>query len=136
MYFFVSVAVPGLWTPAGPVKVFYKGRWGYVCHHNWDINDADVVCRELGLSGAIYALPQQSWFPNTFVNFSMPIILDDVSCNGSESSILNCQHGSWKKDHCEQNDIAWVFCLGPGNSTFFPLEVNFLYFSGPKSYEM
>ena len=41
----------------GEVEICLNGLWGSVCSNRWDINDAKVVCRQLGYDGREYELP-------------------------------------------------------------------------------
>lgn len=69
----------------GKVEVFLGGVWGFVCANGWDISDADVVCRQLGFSGAVMA---------TGGNVSLPLgktfVMKDVACSGEEESVADC----------------------------------------------
>lgn len=89
----------------GRVEVFYKGIWGTVCDDAWDLNDAQVVCRQLGFRNASSA-PHGAKYGHG----SDPIWLDDVGCKGEEASLFNCSHAGWGIENCSHGEDASVVC--------------------------
>ena len=87
------------------MEIFYNGYWGTVCDDRWGMNDARVVCRELGFPFAASA-PGSARFGAG----SGRIWLDDVLCLGSESLLVSCQHRGWGVANCGHNEDASVIC--------------------------
>ncbi|XP_071828952.1 scavenger receptor cysteine-rich type 1 protein M130-like isoform X6 [Apostichopus japonicus] len=89
----------------GRVEVLYNGEWGTVCDDDWDINDAHVVCRQLGFASA-YAAYHNAYYGQG----SGRIWMDDLQCHGYESSLSNCGHNGFGNHNCGHYEDASVRC--------------------------
>ena len=94
----------------GRVEVKHQGEWGTVDDYRWSLEDASVVCRQLGCGAAI-GFPGGACFGPGLG----PIWLLYTSCEGTESTISDCTHSDIKDYHnnsCSHDRDAGVVCSG------------------------
>ena len=107
----------GATSSEGRVEVFSGGRWGTICDDRWDLVNAAVVCRELGLGGALDALSRATFGRGD----GLDILLDDVACIGDEETVWNCRHEGLGIHNCYHGQDAGVRC-GKHNDYYFKFE--------------
>uniref|UniRef100_A0A673NDF3 SRCR domain-containing protein n=1 Tax=Sinocyclocheilus rhinocerous TaxID=307959 RepID=A0A673NDF3_9TELE len=90
---------------SGTVQVRYTGDWGTICHYNWDLPDGIVLCRELGCGPLI-----GTYASAAFGNGTGNILMDNVLCTGSESSLKECSHSTSVNSLCTHSQDAGVIC--------------------------
>ncbi|TDH15420.1 hypothetical protein EPR50_G00031040 [Perca flavescens] len=81
--------------------------WSSVCEDDFDLQDAEVVCRELGcgapsvLQGALYG------------DMEAPVWTKEFQCRGHESALLGCE--SSDRNTCSSGKAAGLTCSEPDN---------------------
>ncbi|EDV27499.1 uncharacterized protein TRIADDRAFT_53245 [Trichoplax adhaerens] len=74
----------------GRLEVYYSGRWGTVCNHDFSLDNAQEVYTSGGGTGYIW--------------------LDRVNCNGDEFSIAACKHSGWGRHDCNHTKDVGISC--------------------------
>ena len=88
----------------GRLEIYYNGQWGTVCddYFNSNPNAGIVACRQLGFGGFI-----SQFNANGGTDI---ILLDDVVCTGSESTLMACSNSGWGNHNCGHSQDVGIIC--------------------------
>lgn len=117
----------GLDELGGRVELCHRGVWGSICNHGFGEQEAKVVCTQLGFTECksrnnsnnyhitqnILILIFLAWSVVSIPIFGTgmgPIHLDAVSCEGNESTLLECSHRGLTIHNCYRNEEVAVTC--------------------------
>uniref|UniRef100_A0A668U4F2 SRCR domain-containing protein n=1 Tax=Oreochromis aureus TaxID=47969 RepID=A0A668U4F2_OREAU len=89
---------------SGRLEVKSNQRWSSVCEADFDQQDAEVVCRELGcgppsvLQGALYG------------EVEAPVWSKEFQCGGHESALLDCRSSGSARNSCSPGKAVGLTC--------------------------
>ena len=108
--------VGGSASNEGRVQVFRSGEWQTVCDNAWDLNEANVACRQLGYGYAIKVVTQTLFGRGTGEQWGAYF-----HCRGNESRLDNCFTAS---SSCSHSEDVGVIC-----STSSEYRIQYQYYS-------
>ena len=87
---------------SGYLEIFHEGEWRGICDDSFTATNADVVCRQLGMSST-------GEFVGSIAGSGV-FWLDDVSCSGVEFEFSECSSSGWGVDNCGATEHVLVTC--------------------------
>ncbi|KAL6460186.1 hypothetical protein MHYP_G00319450 [Metynnis hypsauchen] len=92
---------------SGRVEVLHGETWSTVCDADFDQQDAEVVCRELGCG-----LPVEVLGAAAFGKGESQVWSEELQCRGQESQIHFCPTSSSLKHNCSHDSDVRLVCAG------------------------
>ncbi|XP_042084290.1 neurotrypsin-like [Haplochromis burtoni] len=102
---YIRLAGSGLTQCSGRVEIYHNNIWGTICDDGWDLNAAEVVCRQLNC-GPVLEAHQNAYFGEG----TGEIWLDEVTCSGSEDFLTDCPNSGFGNHDCDHSEDASVIC--------------------------
>ncbi|XP_049320383.1 scavenger receptor cysteine-rich type 1 protein M130-like, partial [Astyanax mexicanus] len=90
---------------SGRVEVLHGESWFTVCDADFNQQDAEVVCRELGCGSPVEILGAAA-----FVRGEGPVWSEELQCRGNESQIHFCPKSSSLKHNCSHDNDVGLVC--------------------------
>ncbi|XP_061856645.1 LOW QUALITY PROTEIN: antigen WC1.1-like [Colius striatus] len=100
--------VAGKGPCAGRVEAKLQGRWGSVADDRWDMEDAEVVCQQLGCGSATGAHVGSTEFGTG----EGPVSLALIDCRGDEAALWDCEIRGWGPYSAIHDFDTAVSCQG------------------------
>ena len=96
----------------GRLEIFHNKQWGTICDDGWNVNNAKVVCNQLGHTYVniveMYGIPSGDSKGHAH---DQPIWLDNVLCDGSELHLADCKASEWGAHDCTHFEDVGLSCL-------------------------
>uniref|UniRef100_A0A3B1IGA0 Soluble scavenger receptor cysteine-rich domain-containing protein SSC5D n=1 Tax=Astyanax mexicanus TaxID=7994 RepID=A0A3B1IGA0_ASTMX len=92
---------------SGRVEVLHKKSWVTVCDADFNQQDAEVVCRELGCGSPVEVLGAAA-----FGRGEGQVWSEELQCRGNESQIHFCPKSSSLKHNCSHDNDVGLVCGG------------------------
>ncbi len=89
------------------IKAF-QYPYGGICDDGFGLEEANVVCRQAGFPLGAKEAAINSRFGSG--SSAQQILLDELDCDGSESSLLECRFDPWTRHDCSHKEWAGVVC--------------------------
>ena len=102
--------VEGPYPNQGYVAVLYAGEWRSVCDNEWDLADADVICKQMQFSIAAFALNGEEASKAWAVTREEDMFLNTVRCTGGENNLADCPMSYATRSSCGYAEKAGVVC--------------------------
>ncbi|KPP57017.1 scavenger receptor cysteine-rich type 1 protein M130-like, partial [Scleropages formosus] len=99
--------VQGTHQCSGRVEIQHGITWGSVCDADFDLQDAEVVCRQLGCG-----IPAKVLGGSAFGKGGYQKWTEEIQCTGNESNVYSCPKSSTKKQNCSQDSNVGLICSG------------------------
>ncbi len=87
--------------------MYHNAVWGSVCDDQWDISDAQVVCRQLGCGAALRADGNSVFGAGKGV-----VWMNRVECRGNEIHLWDCPLSLKNHTDCSHKEHAGLTCAG------------------------
>ncbi|GBL85108.1 Lysyl oxidase 2A [Araneus ventricosus] len=97
----------------GNVEIYHLGTWGTICDDEWDISEANVICRSVGFSKATKATQN-----GEFGRGRKKIWMDNLYCEGHEKRLQDCRFDGWGINDCSASEAAGVVCESKNATRF------------------
>ena len=112
--YMLAVRLVGSNGTQGEVETYDKTDrlWKPLCDDGWNLRSAMVVCRQLNLGPpvSIYSHASTVASNNYGTVESDEYFIESLVCEGTESSIVDCEHRNYSTYGCHQNETAGVVC--------------------------
>lgn len=89
----------------GRVELYQGNQWSTICGQNWSDSEAQVVCQSLGFGRAMN-INDTAFFGEG----KGDILIHNVNCKGTESSLLDCGKDAATVQNCSHHYDVGVKC--------------------------